>query len=201
VKRSLALFLALSCPTGFFAQGTSAAQNNSGKAQASAATQRPADAAAPPTPSSVDPAKEAAIRKLFEAVGTKELVTQMLGSTLTRIKPLVESSLPPGEYRAELVDLFFQRFQSKFTSERLLTLLVSVYDKHFSLDEVEGLTQFYQTPLGKKAVSVLPQVVSECQEVGAKLGEEVGRESMLELLAERPDLKKSMEQAASAKNP
>lgn len=185
-----------------FAQQNPPAQQNNPPANPSAApVQKPAGSAATPG-SGVDPAKEAAIRKLFEAVGTRELVNQTVATMSDQIKPLLRSSLPPGEYRAELIDLFFQRFQAKFSAEQLLALSIPVYDKHFSLEEIEGLTKFYQTPLGKKAASVLPQVVSECQAAGSKFGEEIGRQSMTEILEERPDLKKSMEDAAAnRKNP
>lgn len=201
MKPIAALFLALVwCACAVARQNGATAGNRPATSQARQATQKSADSTAAPT-ISVDPVKEAAIRRLFDVVGTKDLVNQTVASMADKIKPLLESSLPPGAYRAELIQLFFQKFQSKFRAEQLLTLSISVYDKHFSLEEIEGLTRFYETPLGKKAVSVLPQVLSECQAVGSKLGEELGRQSMIEVLAERPDLKKAIEDAAGSKNP
>ena len=196
-----AFFLVLACSALALARQNAAPQGNSpATSQPAQATQKSVDSTAAPTVA-VDPAKEAAIRRLFDVAGTKDLVNQTVTSMADKIKPLLESSLPPGEYRAELIRLFFQRFQAKFRADQLLTLSISVYDKHFSLEEIEGLTKFYETPLGKKAISVLPQVMSECQAVGGKLGEEVGRQSMVEVLAERPDLQKAMEDAAGRRNP
>jgi uncharacterized protein len=146
----------------------------------------------------IDPAKEAAIRRLFEVQGTKDTMSQVIASMSATVRPLLESSLPRGEYRAQLIDLFFQRFQAKMSVNKLLDLAIPVYDKYFSLEDIEGLTKFYQTPLGKKAISVLPQVLLETQAAGKKYGEEVGRQSMMDVLEEHPDLKKSLEDAGAA---
>ncbi len=60
------------------------------------------------------------------------------------------------------------------------------------------MTRFYQTPLGQKALSVLPQTVVEIQAESMKLGERLGREAMVEVLDEHPDLKKALEEAAAS---
>jgi uncharacterized protein len=146
----------------------------------------------------IDPPKDAAIRKLFEVMGTKDAMRQVISSMSVTIRPLLESSLPRGEYRAQLIDLFFQRLQVKLRVDDLLELAIPIYDKYFSLEDIDGLTKFYQTPLGKKAISVLPQVLLEAQTAGKKLGQEMGRQSMIEVLDEHPDLKKSLEEAGAA---
>ena len=148
----------------------------------------------------VDPEKEAAIRKLFDVAGTKANLEKILAGMTENMKPMFSKMLPPGDYQEKLIPLFFERFQSKVKTEDLLNLTVSIYDKYFSKEEIEGLTQFYQTPLGKKVLSVLPQVLIESQAAGMKMGEEAGRQSMMEVLAEHPELRKALEEAGSRKN-
>ena len=82
----------------------------------------------------------------------------------------------------------------------LLEMLVPIYDKYFSMEDIEGLTKFYETPAGKKELSRLTQVMIECQAAGAKFGEQLGREAMIEVLAEHPDLQKGLEEAGARKN-
>jgi hypothetical protein len=48
----------------------------------------------------------------------------------------------------------------------LLTNIVDIYAKHFTHDEVLALLKFYETPLGRKAVSVLPVVAQESSAAG-----------------------------------
>lgn len=200
MKIAVAFFLFCTAPLVAVAQQSAAAAPQSPQAQtkpsAPPATAT-AEPAAKPAPA-VDPAKDAAIRKLFDVEGTKDTMRQVLAGMSGKMKPMLESSLPAGEYRAQLIDLFFQKFQSKLSVDQLIELAIPVYDRYFSLEDIEGLTKFYGTPLGKKVISVLPQVLLEVQGAGMKLGEQVGRDSMMEVLDEHPDLKKSLEEAAAA---
>jgi uncharacterized protein len=146
----------------------------------------------------VDPAKAAAIRKLFEVQGMTANFERMLGSMSDNIRPMLSNSLPPGEYRSKLLDLFFQKFQSKFKIEQMIELTIPIYDKHLSKEDVDGLIHFYRTPLGRKLISVMPEVTIESQKMAMQHGQEIGQQSMMEVLDEHPDLKKAMEEAASA---
>jgi hypothetical protein len=189
-------FLACAAPMAGAAQQTTGASSQAPAAQSAPPAQPAAPAAKPATV--IDPAKDAAIRKLFEVMGTKDAMRQVIANMSATVKPLLESSLPAGEYRTQLIDLFFQRLQVKLRVDDLLEIAIPIYDKHFSLEDIEGLTKFYETPLGKKATSVLPQVLLEAQAAAKKLGEQMGRESMIEVLEEHPDLKKSLEEAGAA---
>jgi len=132
---------------------------------------------------------------LLELVGTKALVMQSMDAMTKSIKPLLTNSLPAGEYRAKLVELFFAKFSAKTDVQHLLDLAVPIYDKNFSHEEVRNLIEFYRTPLGQKTVSVLPKLSGELQEEGRKWGEGLGRESMEEVLAEHPELAQAIAEA------
>ena len=144
---------------------------------------------------SIETQKAADIQRLMEVTGAGGLGVQLLHSLETDLRPLLENSLPPGEYRAKLVDLYLAKFRSKATEESLTALVMPIYDKHFTDDEIKQLTAFYQTPVGKKAVAELPKVVAESQQAGKQWGEKVGQESMSEVLAEHPDLRQALEDA------
>ena len=149
----------------------------------------------------IDPAKETDIRRLLDLVGTKALVTQSIDMMTKAIKPVLTNSLPAGDYREKLVDLFFAKFSSKTNVQHLLDLAVPIYDKHFSHQEIRSLIEFYQTPLGQKTISTLPKLTAELQEEGRKWGEQIGRESMMEVLAEHPDLAEAMAAAQKGSAP
>lgn len=82
-----------------------------------------------------------------------------------------------------------------------MDLIVPIYDKYLSDEEIKGLIQFYQTPLGQKTLKVLPTVMSESREAGRKWGEGLGRDSMVEVLTEHPDLEKAMNDAKKTAQP
>jgi uncharacterized protein len=152
----------------------------------------------PTTQTKIDPAKEADIRRLLDVSGAKKIVMQTMASMTTSVRPVLASSLPPGEYREKLIDLFFAKFQSKADSAQLLDLAVPLYDKYFSQDEIKGLIRFYETPLGQKSLSVLPQLTSEMADLGRQWGEKAGRDSMQEVLTEHPEMQQALEAAGKA---
>ena len=79
--------------------------------------------------------------------------------------------------------------------QELVDMLIPIYDKYFSAEEVKGLVKFYETPLGQKSISALPKMMVELQEVGRNWGENLGRQSMQEVLAEHPDLAQALQTA------
>jgi uncharacterized protein len=159
----------------------------------------PADATQSSTPAATapaDPAKAADIQRLLEVTGMRSLMQQTMVSMEESIRPNLERSLPPGEYRAKLIDLFFQKFQAKLSIQDFLDMAAAAYNKYLSDDDIKGLTQFYQTPLGQKTLTVLPKLTVELQTEGAAKGEQAGRDAMAEVLLEHPDLAKALQDAA-----
>jgi uncharacterized protein len=151
-------------------------------------------APAPPVPK-IDPAKEAHIRQLMDITGAQNTAAEMMASMEKNLRPTLNQALPPGAYRDNLIDLFFAKFNKKADSHQLLDLIVPIYDKYFSDEDIAGLIKFYQTPLGQKSSHLLPNVMNESMSVGRKWGERLGRESMVEVLAEHPEIKKELEDA------
>jgi len=186
----------------FFLLGTLAARMGNRSPQVlpdnlQAQEQKPPVANSAESHSNIDPVKEADIRALLAVSGTEETVKQLMSSmTENSIRPMLTSSLPPGDYRDKLIDLFLLKLQSKMDAHRLSELAVPVYDKYLSDQDVKDLTSFYSTPLGKKTLTVVPKMTAELQDEGRKMGEEAGRQAMLEVLAEHPELQQALEEAA-----
>ena len=168
-----------------------------GAAQSGAKQAAPATARTPAVTPAMDPVKEADIRRLLDLMGSKNLLVQVIGNMQVSMKPMLMNSLPPGDYRAKLVDLFYEKFMARVNTEMpsLLNALVITYDKYFSDEDIKGLIQFYQTPLGQKALNNLPKIASESQAAGEKLGAKMGLEAMQEVMSEHPELKQELEDA------
>jgi hypothetical protein len=177
------------------------AQDKTQKPSSAEATKAQSSASSPSTtPSKIDPAKEADIRRLLDLSGAKALATQTMDTMSQSIKPLLARSLPPGDYREKLIDLFFEKFRSKASPEQLMDMAVPAYDKYFTHDEIKGLIKFYETPLGQKTLSVLPKLMGELQQNGEKWGGDLGEQSMAEVLSEHPELAEALETARKAQH-
>lgn len=153
-----------------------------------------------PAEHKIDPAKAADIRRLLELMGVKKVMDDTFQSMTQSLRPMLTNSLPAGDYREKLIDLFYTKFQSKADTAQLLELGIPAYDKYFSHEEIKGLLTFYATPLGQKSISVMPQLTNEMREVGRKWGEQLGRDSMTEVLQEHPDIKTALEEAGKRAN-
>jgi uncharacterized protein len=178
--------------------GSAGAQTSSGSSAQFAHGQADSGADLGSAAARIDPGKKADIERLLELTGIKTIVASTMDSTMKGLRPLLVSSLPPGEYREKLIDLFVDKFHSQADPQQVVELVMPIYDKYFSDEEIRGLIKFYETPLGQKAVSLLPQVSNEAREAGKTWGGKLGRESMQEVLAEHPDLAEALTAASKS---
>ena len=160
----------------------------------SASASAPSKTAASPAAPQIDPDKEAAIRRFMQLTGGENIGPEIANGMKVLLRPTLEDSLPPGEYRAKLIDLFLEKFGSRFTKEIAIPMVVSVYAKRFSAEDLKQLIAFYESPLGRKASSVLQDIDAESQKLHGP-SEKLLQECMEQVLAEHPDLKQAMEKA------
>jgi len=148
----------------------------------------------------IDPAKEADIHRLLELSETRAAMTQVMDTMEKNMGPWVTGSLPAGDYRDKLVDLFLEKYHDHVKAEiqLLVDAAVPLYDKYFSHEDIKGLIQFYKTPVGQKAVSVLPILWMEIQAQGMRMGGKLADQCIAEVLAEHPDLQKALAEAQKA---
>lgn len=182
--RTVTVCLLLLCATPAYAQNT----NQRATAQVAAVEQE----------QKIDPTKEAAIRKLQELRGDRRNANQLMDTMVNSMKPLMAKALPPGDYRDKLLELFFDRLRSKNLAQDVLDEAVPIYDKYLSDDEIKALIQFYESPLGRKLVDITPAMMAEIESTAEKHGEVVGRQTMMEVLTEHPELAQSLQEAAKA---
>lgn len=118
-----------------------------------------------------------------------------------RLKPGLENALPPGEYRDKLIGLFVERMMTRADTGKLADAAVQIYDKFLSEEDIKAFVQFYSTPLGQKSLNVLPKIVDEISAEARQWGENLGRQCMLEVLTEHPELAKALEDAQKNAQP
>jgi hypothetical protein len=158
------LLLAALVPTFAMAQ---ALQNQ-------APEQAPAAAAAP-----VDPAKQAAIKDLLDAIDAQKLVGAIGNSAQMQAKQLVpailsdalsenktmtdkqkQASVPTLQKNAvpKLVEGAGQVFTTDSFRQDAMQAQYEAYAKYYSVQEIKDLTTFYRSPTGRKFIQVQDQV-------------------------------------------
>ena len=142
--------------------------------QTQAPAQAPAAAAAP-----VDPAKQAAIKDLLDAIDAQKLVGAIGNSAQMQAKQLVpailsdalsenktmtdkqkQAAVPSLQKNAvpKLVDSAGQVFATDSFKTDAMQAQYDAYAKYYSVQEIKDLTTFYRSPTGRKFIQVQDQV-------------------------------------------
>ncbi|MBL8012367.1 MAG: DUF2059 domain-containing protein, partial [Candidatus Omnitrophica bacterium] len=122
-----------------------------------------AAAAAAPQPSG-DPAKIADIRKLISLTGGDKVGEQM-------IEQMVKSF---SSYNPKIPAEFWDEFKKGIDINKITEMNIPVYDKYLSSDEIKETIKFYESPVGRKLIEVLPKILEETYTAGEQWGYEVG---------------------------
>lgn len=113
------------------------------------------------------------VERYLELSGNRALAQQMLQAYVKQSVGWVKKmrpDIPPASMPAVERDL------SAFLAERvggkggLMEQLAPVFAKHFSHDEVRQLLAFYESPVGRKAVGLMPRLVKEGGDVAQRMG-------------------------------
>ena len=119
--------------------------------------------------------KLADIHRLMEITGAAALGAQVMQQLI----PTFRQSMP------NVPQKFWDDFSKEADPNELVNRVALIYDKYLSHEEVKQIIKFYETPVGKKLVSVLPQVTQESMVVGQNWGRELGERVVKRLQAEQ----------------
>ena len=107
------------------------------------------------------------IRELINLIGTPRLAAEMMKSQAADLKKLMP--FPPAAQ-----DDFEKEFLASIKVSELVDLVVPIYDRHLSEEDVDGMLAFYRGPVGRRVIKALPQITAESQRVGQEWGQGVG---------------------------
>lgn len=109
------------------------------------------------------------LKKMFRASGTEESYQAAIKQMFTMFK---EQS---PNVKASVWDEYENEFLHTSINE-LVEMLVPVYKKYMSIDDLEAMIKFYETPVGQKYAKSTPLIMRESMEIGQKWGERIGEE-------------------------
>jgi hypothetical protein len=124
-----------------------------------------------------DASHRQAALKLLDEIKAKDVMRDAFMSIVdVMASSQANSKMPPAE-AADMKQAVIDWFDQDFKWDDLKSQLADVYVKSFTEDELNQLATFYQTPLGQKTLSALPQVMKQ----GAVLGQQyaLSKQSLL----------------------
>ena len=126
------------------------------------------DAATPAAPAAASAedkdAKLADIRKLMNLTGGGDIGKQVVEQMLETFK----------QSNPNIPETFWTEFMKEVDANQLIELNVPIYDKHLTHEDIKGIIAFYESPVGKKFITVLPQIVEESYAAGQEWGYGIG---------------------------
>jgi len=120
------------------------------------------------------------IRQLMVVMGSDKLGTQVMSTMISSFKknyPNVDAA-------------FWDEFQKEAKTDELINMMVPVYAKHFTDQDIQQLIAFYSTPIGKKYVENQPEIMQESFQIGMQWGQKIG-ERVQQKLKQKGYLKNS----------
>lgn len=64
-------------------------------------------------------------------------------------------------------------FMAEFDMNEFIEMVIPIYERHFTHDEIEQLIAFYESPIGKKLIKVQPQITIESMTAGQEWAKEL----------------------------
>ena len=98
--------------------------------------------------------KKAGIEQLFEIINMKAKVQQSIYQMFELIRQQGE-----GKDHEE----FVAAMQESFDTDAVYYAYMAIWEKFYSIEDITGLIQFYQMPLGKKLLEAEPLIQQESE--------------------------------------
>ena len=104
------------------------------------------------------------VRKLLEVTGSTSLSKQMIDNIVEMYK----------QSYSDVQQTFWEEFRKEANAEELQSQIIPIYEKYYTEEELTQLIAFYESPLGRKVVQSLPQILQESMKVGEVWGKVLG---------------------------
>lgn len=148
----------------------------------------------------VDPAKDSDLHSLMELIGLKDQVQDSVRNSAEQNRDKLLASVPDDEKGLAFANAFTSGYENKFDVNQMTERIVTIYDRHFTDEEIKGLLQFYGSPLGQKYAAEMPKISHEIQMASREAGAKAAREALQEVKTQNPEIGANARLGAGAHN-
>ena len=105
------------------------------------------------------------IKLLLEMTGSGKIGVQVIENTVSNFR----KSLP------DVPEEFWDNILKEVNPDALVKLIIPIYEKYYTEDDIKKVIEFYQSPVGQKMISTMPQLMQESMKAGEIWGKEIGQ--------------------------
>lgn len=132
----------------------------------------------------IDPAKEAAINRLFDAMEFEKTMAQTMNAMKAAMpqqmmggaRAAIESAKLPEDKKREalakveaempaLADTLLNQFLGKEFLDDVQKNTIQLYARHFTTEDIDQLADFYRSPVGRKTLTKMPVIMQESMQL------------------------------------
>jgi len=150
-------------------------------------------AQAPAPAAKLEAAKDAAIRHLMDITDTSKMGVNIQAYITQQVQDAVGRAMAPDKAQ-KFMETFSLKFDASSPPSAVTDAMVTIYAKNFSMEDIRGLIQFYETPLGKRVVQTMPQVNQQSQQTGVEMDQKAALSVLRGMSADYPEIKPMLPQ-------
>jgi uncharacterized protein len=117
----------------------------------------------------VPPDEEKAIRRLMALLGTDKIAESFDQSLNIQLRDAMSRRGMPDDKLKQFLQDFGQNFAAQSVDAKVNTALVQVFASNLSAEDINGLVQFYESPLGNRFMNALPTISQSSQQQGSTI--------------------------------
>jgi uncharacterized protein len=114
---------------------------------------------------------EQEVRKMLQLTGAANLGINVSNNMMAALKP----SFPA------VPEEFWVEFQKELKPSELVEIIIPIYEKNFTLEEIRAANAFYSTPEGRSIIQKMPTAMNQAMVAGQKWGQAVAERAVQRL--------------------
>jgi hypothetical protein len=125
----------------------------------------------------------------MEVTGSAKLGDEVGSYLVGQVHDGAVRGITPDARFQKFMDTFNKEFASRYSSSEVMERAVAIYAAHLSIEDIQAISQFYESPAGQRMIQALPQIVQESQAAGVQIGQKAAMDSLRTMTADYPELK------------
>lgn len=117
----------------------------------------------------VSPDEEKAIRRLMALLGTDKIAESFDQSLNIQLREAMSRRGMADDKLKQFLQDFGQNYAAQSVDAKVNTALVQVFAANLSAEDINGLVQFYESPLGNRFMIALPAISQTSQQQGSTI--------------------------------
>jgi len=106
---------------------------------------------------------------MMTEAGSGKMGVQIMEQMIPAIKKMIPDA----------PDKFWTDIMANVNPNELINLVIPIYQKYLTEDDVKGIIAFYASPVGKKLIRVQPAIMRDSIRLGQQWGQQMARRILL----------------------